>query len=467
MTDRQELVIVSNRGPFSFEGERPDQLQRFPAAGGLASALAPVADQHGVAWVAAAISAGDRWAAQQDDAGGPIRLRLLPFEPEVYRRFYGDIANATLWFLHHGIFDRARRPNFDADWYRSWAAFQSVNKSFAVAVARHAPRGAIVLVQDFHLALVGRELAQRRPDLQLVHFTHTPLASPSDLRLLPNAVAHELLDAMQAYAACGFHCDRWEAAFLNCCDEVIRARPRTFVAPLGPHREALVDMANSDICTAYRASLHHMIGQRHLILRVDRMDPAKNLLRGFLAYDELLAQHPQWRGEVVFLALAQASRQSIPEYASYQQEVEKAVAYINGRWATPGWQPIILNIGDSAERSVAALTRYDVLLVNSVRDGLNLVAKEGALINEVDGAIVLSRESGAWSEMHLGTLGIDPFDVSQTRFALHQALEMPAAARHAMAENASIGASASDGSTWLAAQLDAVRMADALGAGSD
>ncbi len=450
-----DVVVVSNRGPYTFDCADDGEVVRRPAAGGLASALAPAVAEAGATWVAAAVTPGDRVAALRPGAGAPIRLELLALDEEDYRRFYGDVSNQTLWFLHHGIFDTSRRPTFNADWYRSWQVFRAVNEAFAQAVDRSAPEGAVVLVQDFHLASVGAALTRRRPDLRLVHFSHTPFASPSELRVLPEAVARELLAAMGAYRACGFHCDRWAQSFRACYEEVLGESPRTFVAPLGPHRQAIETIAGSDMCGGYQVALDEMLGSRRLIARVDRLDPSKNLLRGFLAFDELLAEHPGWRGNVTFLAVANPTREALPEYYGYRRQVEATVATVNQRWGRPGWRPIVLSIGDSIESSIAALARSDVLLVNSVRDGLNLVAKEGPLVNSRDGVLVLSRESGAWAEMHDVSLGVDPFDVSETRLALIRALEMTQSQRRALAVAAKQRAVTHDPSTWLEAQLQA------------
>ncbi len=133
---------------------------------------------------------------------------------------------------------------------------------------------------------------------------------------------------------------------------------------------------------------------------------------------------PAWRGRVVMLALAYPSREGLADYLSYRSEVEHTADRINDAWGTADWTPIVLDVADDRDRSVAALTRYDVLLVNPVRDGLNLVAKEGPLVNTVDGVVVLSREAGAWEELQPAAVGVNPFDVTGTALALELALGM-------------------------------------------
>ncbi len=462
---RQSVVVLSNRGPYGFDADDAGNLIRSPSPGGLASALTPVVAAHGATWIASAMTEGDRRTVQRPDPHDPIRLRFLTFEPEVYRRFY-CLANETLWFLHHGMTEQFESSTFDAEWRRSWATFRWVNQCFADHVVRTAPRWSIVLVQDFHLALVGQVLVRRRPDLQVVHFTHTPFAKPTEMGHVPESVAREVICAMASYKACGFHCDQWDQSFLDTCDKVIGARPKTFVAPLGPHRQGLAHTASSEVCSAHRRALRETVGSRRLIVRVDRMDPAKNLVRGFEAFDALLTEHPEWRHNVVFLALTTASRADLPTFAAYRRHVEQVVSNINERWATADWTPIVLASGDTRPPVIAALSEYDVLLVNPLRDGLNLVAKEGALVNAANGVIALSSQSGAYEEMKGGVLPVDPISVTETASALHQGLSMAPERRSAMARTARSTAGASDGFSWLAAQLEAASARGAVGVAS-
>jgi trehalose 6-phosphate synthase len=188
-------------------------------------------------------------------------------------------------------------------------------------------------------------------------------------------------------------------------------------------------VAGGAACEAGLASLAETVGDRRLVVRVDRIEPSKNLLRGFHAFDLLLREHPEWRGRVVFAAFVYPSREVLPEYLAYRQETEALAAYVNATWGTSDWTPILLDTTDDFPRSVAGLRRYDVLLVNPVRDGLNLVAKEGPVVNERDGVLVLSREAGVFEELGDDALVINPFDVAATADALHAALTMPAEQR--------------------------------------
>ena len=279
-------------------------------------------------------------------------------------------------------------------------------------------------------------MAEARPDLRTVHFLHTPFAAPDMLGVLPDDVVAELLDGMAGYAACGFHCHQWEDGFRACYAAAGRSAPPTFVAPLGIDAGVLEQEAASPACAEAAAALRAEVGDRRIIARTDRMEPSKNIVRGMLAFEELLTVHPEWRGRVVHVAQAYPSRQGLAEYLAYAADVEHTAARINHAWGTGDWTPIVLSVRDDWARSLAALTLADVLLVNPVRDGLNLVAKEGPLLNAADGVLVLSHRAGAWEELALdggGALGVNPFDVAGTADALHDALTMDGPARAARA----------------------------------
>lgn len=434
----EDLVVVSNRGPLSFRLDDKGQLVRGHAAGGLAGSLYPMMAGTGATWVACALSDADRMAVDQglmvEDG---IRIELLDLEPDVYRMAYDVVSNATLWFCHHHLFDAARRPRSDGRWTVAWEAYREYNRLFAERVAAVAPAGGRVLVQDYHLTLVGSELARGRPDLRTVHFTHTPFADPSVLRMLPAAAVDELLAGMAGFGACGFHTERWAAGYRACHLELSpeRTLPPTFVSGLAPDPDRLIASINQPGVAEAGQKLEAEIGaDRQVILRVDRMELSKNILRGFWAYEELLAHEPEWRERVVFLALAYPSRQGLAEYLAYQNEVESTVARINRRWATPGWTPIVLHVEDDYPRSLAALTQYNVLLINPIRDGMNLVAKEGPVVNAADGVLALSREAGAFEELAGPALEVNPFDVGGTAAVLSQALRMEPGERKAAAQ---------------------------------
>src|ERR1700722_7872823 len=456
-------MVVSNRGPLTFRAAPDGALVPVRAAGGLASSLHRILAGSGTTSASVTLGGADR-AAVPEGLMHEEGLDLLPvvIDDDPSRQAYDVVANTTLWYCHHHLFDLPHRPRFDRHWRAAWEGFRAYNRAMADVVAARAGEGDTVFVQDYHFSLLGRMLAEARPDLRAVHFLHTPFAAPDMLAVLPDDVRAELLDGMAGYSACGFHCHQWEAGFLACYAAAgdAAAAPPPFVAPPGPAAGVREEEATSPESVAAAATLRDEVGGRRVIARTDRMEPSKNIVRGMLAFEELLRAYPEWRGRVVHVAFAYPSRQGLAEYLAYGADVEHTAERINHAYGSEGWTPIVLSLQDDRARSLAALTLSDVLLVNPVRDGLNLVAKEGPLLNRADGVLVLSHQAGAWEELELGgggALGVNPFDVAGTADALHAALSMdpPARGARAAALRAAVrGRSAPD---WWSDQLAAAQ----------
>jgi len=458
-----DCIVVSNRGPLSFRFDADGTLHPVPGGGGLVSAVGPLLAGTGATWVSVTMSAADRAAvAQGRMVDDDFTLLPVVIDDDTYRAAYDVVSNTTLWYCHHHLFDLPRRPRFDRHWRQAWEGYRRYNRSVADTVVDRAPANSTILVQDYHFSLLGQMLAQERPDLHTVHFCHIPFADPNMLRVLPDAAVAELLAGLAGFTACGFHVHRWEAGFLACyADPELAAlagtdaAPPTFVSSLSSDNEGLLAEAASAECARSVESLRAQSGGRRIVLRVDRVEPSKNIVRGMLAFEELLAAYPQWRDQVVHIALVYPSRQGLAEYLAYGAEVTHTAERINQAWGTATWTPIILHVEDDRARSLAALTISDVLLVNPVRDGLNLVAKEGGLLNDADGVLVLSREAGAWEELAEAALGVNPFDVSGTADALHRALTMDPAERKSRAERLRSLVLSRSAADWLADQLAA------------
>lgn len=456
MSDRP-VVIVSNRGPVSFRLDDRGVPVARRGAGGLVSGLGPQVRDTDTLWMAAAMTDGDRVVAETGitDAEG-FRVRLLAFDADTWAGHYDQVCNQALWYAHHGLFDPVYAPAWPPGWEAGpWAAYRRVNAAFAEALAADAPAGAIVALQDYHLCLVAPLLRTARPDLSLVHFSHTPFATPLWLRTLPAAVRRELVEGLAAHDACGFHTARWSRDFLDCCSDVDVDAPRTFVAPLGPDPDDLAGTLAADACVRAGADLDGLVGDRRFLVRVDRIELSKNVLRGFDAYAALLESEPARRGQVVFGAFVYPSRAGVADYDRYRRAVEDRVAEINARYGTPGWTPILFDPHDDYPRSMAALARADVVVVNPIRDGLNLVAKEAMVITGRDGQLVLSPETGAWDELAEGAWRADPFDIGATAAAMAAALDAPAEERARRAGSLRRASLVHSPATWLAAQVDA------------
>lgn len=461
------LLLASNRGPVSWARSATGGLLARRGSGGLVSALGALQLGPELTWVCAAITDADR-AASRAGHPGPPGVHLLDLDPEVFRQAYNGVANGALWFTAHLLWSLATTPTFDRRTEREWAAYQVYSTAFAEALAAEAAPGAAVLVQDYHLSLVPALLRQRRPDLRISHFSHTPWAPPEYFALLPDVMARGVLRGLLGADAVGFHTARWADAFARCCTQLLGAaydgraltldgrRTAVDVHPLGVDAGALRARAAQPDVTALLPELWALVGDRQLLLRVDRTEPSKNLLRGFTAYAELLRQHPEHRRRVVHLALVCPSRHDLPEYRAYTRAAEQAAAAVNAEFAEPGWQPVHLEVKDDYARSLAAYALADVLLVNPLRDGMNLVAQEGPVLSPRGVSLVLSREAGAAEGLGAAAHLVHPLDVSQTAEALHDALTTGPAVRLARTAALVAAATAHPPAAWLRAQLDAL-----------
>jgi trehalose 6-phosphate synthase len=449
------VVIASNRGPISFV-EEDDRLVGRRGGGGMVSGLAPLVESGQATWIAAALSEADRAASPDGIAKvDGLQARLLHLDASDQRAYYDVVSNSTLWFLHHGLFDRTREPTYDSAWWEAWEAYRRVNQHFAEAVIEHAPQGAAVLVQDYHLTLLAPMVRSRRDDLRLVHFHHTPFTGPGGAGVLPPGPRGEMLDGLAAHHACGFHTPMWAGNYMATQELLAGREASPFHATLNSDLEELESVSSSKACDSALTALEELVGDRLLIARVDRMELSKNIVRGFAAWDLLLEREPTLRGAATFVACCYPSRLGVPAYARYRDEVLAEVDRVNERWSTGDWQPIVLLIDDDYPRSLAVLRRYDVLVVNPIRDGLNLVAKEGPMINQRQGQLVLSTEAGATWELGAAADGVNPFDLEHTAAAILEALGRDMGERTERSRLLRELACARTPADWLADQLAA------------
>lgn len=456
----RKLVVLSNRGPVAWHLTDDGQLEPRRGSGGLVSALVPALEAAGGVWIAAAMSDADRLAAREcaDPAGGGTgrySVRLLDIDPDDFERYLNVVSNQVLWYAHHDMWNRPLEPSFDADMYEAWEGYVRVNELFARAALEAAgEEPSTVLVQDYHLALTPALIRDGEKRTKVAHFSHTPFAPSSSLGVLPSEWADRILSGMSAANIRGFHTSRWADRFDRALAERgLGAGGRTEVFPLGPEPARLAaERARPDV-EQERAELVERLAGRRPIVRVDRAEPSKNVLRGLAAFGELLSMRPELVGEVVHLALLNPSRQTLPAYRSYLQECLAAAENLN---AMAGREVAIVFAEDRYPRSIASLVLADVIVVNPISDGMNLVAKEGPLVNEFDAPLILSTEAGAHSELAGSALSVNPYDVTGTARAMARALDMPIPERAARAAQTRRSAAAHPPKAWLQAQLDAL-----------
>jgi trehalose 6-phosphate synthase len=432
-------------------------------------------------WVCAALSDADRAAARESPGGlldldgpaGGSAVQMLDIAPGTFNRAYNTVANSVLWFIHHMLYDTPNRPQFGFAFERDWAAYRQYNQAFAEALATDAGAGSAqsrAVIQDYHLTLAPRMLSELAQGIKIAHFSHTPWAPVDYYRLLPDSIGAEVLDGILGADHAGFLCQRWADAFMDCCEQILGAEvdrkdqqiryeghvTGIGIHPLGVDAEELTDRASQADVELAMASITEVVGERKLIVRVDRTELSKNIVRGLSAFRELLLTRPQWRGKVMRLSLAYPSRHDLPEYREYMATVQRLAGAIDDEFGSPGWTPILLQTDDDYPRSLAGYRLADVLLVNPIRDGMNLVAKEGPVLSDRSCALVLSREAGAAAELGADALMINPFDIAETATALHEALMMSEEERFARCRSLAAAASAVPPSAWFASQLAAL-----------
>jgi trehalose 6-phosphate synthase len=442
------VVVASNRGPVSFAIQDDGTLAAKRGGGGLVAGLSAAARGGEAVWVCAALSEADRIAARRAEGGrldgdghdtGGIAVRMLDIDPGTFQRAYNGVANSTLWFIHHLLYDVPNRPNFDQVFQREWASYVDYNRAFATALAEEASVGATVVVQDYHLTLTPAFLRELRADVRIGHFSHTPWAPPAYFRLLPDDVAAQVLRGILGADRAAFLTQRWAEAFAACCADLLGTSvaegatavehdgrlTKIGVHGLGVDGEFLKERAAAPDVGLRRLGLLAAAGDRKIIVRVDRTELSKNIVRGLAAYREFLRDHPEWHDRVVHVALAYPSRHDLPEYREYTAAVQRIAKEIDDEFGTHAWRPLVLGVEDDFARSLAAYRVADVALINPIRDGMNLVAKEIPVVSDDGCAVVLSREAGAADDLGDAALLINPFDISGTAAALRTALEMP------------------------------------------
>src|SRR5438876_790604 len=439
-------------------------------------------DYHDVTWIASAISEEDRAVADEtiDETardGSAFRLRLVAHDEVAYDWFYNVVANPMLWFLQHYLWELPHTPAVDHGFKHAWEqGYVRVNEGFAAAVLEEldAEPDAAVLFHDYHLYLAPRLAREEAPDATLSHSVHIPWPQPDYSRILPEEMRHAVPDGLLANDVVGFHSSRWRLAFLRCAVDITGAAGnfsdwtadyrgrRTWVnaSPISIDPEEFDELAESpEVLAAEQEIVERRPGR--LSVRVDRTDPSKNVVRGFRAFELYLEAHPEIYGKVALLALLDPSRQDIPEYAEYLGAIQREARRVNDRFQSENWLPIDLRIEDNFPRSVAAYKQFDVLFVNALFDGLNLVAKEAPLVNTQDGVVVLSENAGVCEEIGSWTLTINPFDVAAQAEALHEALEMRVDERRGRLDAIGAHVREHDLGRWLASQLEELDRASA------
>lgn len=482
MTEKEPLILVSHRGPVQFSRDDGDRRNAERGGGGLVTALSGLAgDLERARWVCAALTEEDAAVAEHhggaafdlDDHvadGDGLKLRMVTTDEETHDRFYGIIANPLLWFIQHELWNRPESPDLTSREHDAFEhGYAATNRRFAEVVAEEVEASgghATVMVHDYHFYLLPALVRARCPEVFLHHFVHIPWPQPDAWRVLPPAMREAIYRGILGNDVVAFHTESFVRNFLLGCQELLgltidleqrsvevdgrTVRARAYPVSIDPAE--LAERAASESVGEHQRELW-ALRRDHLILRVDRTDPSKNIVRGFRAFDLLLDDHPELIERVTFLALLQPSRQDVEEYANYTETILRVVADVNLKHGTSDWQPIDLRLEENLDQAVAAYLLYDVLVVNAIVDGMNLVAKESVVVNRRDGVLALSETTGAYEELGRFAVTLYPFDVAQQADALYQALTMDPDERRRRGREAAAWVREHDVSAWLDAQL--------------
>ncbi len=455
--ERRRLIIASNRGPFEYQIEEDGSYSTKRGSGGVVTAVGAISRYSELIWVASAMTDGDRQRATDAREAGEtmitppdsdVSLRFVLADPEAYDGYYNRISNPLLWFLQHYLWDTPRAPDINEETWHAWRhGYEVVNRQFAneiVEVARASETRPLVMLQDYHLYLVPGLIREMMPNVIMQHFIHIPWPDPDYWQLLPREMRSSICASLLGNDIVGFQTNAHARSFMNTCEanldgvdldyrgRQIHYRGRTIrvaAYPISIDCDAVEAVAASEEALKHEEHLENFLNE-HTIVRVDRAEPSKNIVRGFLSYDRFLEEFPDYIGRVNFLAYLVPSRLEVLEYVDYLDDINTIVGRINTKYANAAendgvaWQPIQVFIGDDYPRALAAMKHYDVLLVNAIFDGMNLVAKEGALLNQQDGVVILSEAAGAYQQLGPYSITVSPTDVEGTAAAIHTAITM-------------------------------------------
>jgi trehalose 6-phosphate synthase len=466
-TRLEHVVLLSDRGPVRFISGSSQLVPERQSSSvtallhGVASVIASP-----VTWVTPSTSAADAQAMRLGlfrDLAPCLGYSpdVVPVHEQEYERYYDDAGIRIIWSAWHGI-ENEIPVRCDAESpLTSLASYVRVNRKLSSKIAQVAAKGAIIAVQDYQFMLAPTIIRSLRPDVRIVHFSHTPFPDSGSVARLPSVIVRTLVTGMLGADLLGFQCARWAHRFLHCCLRLgldvdqnygqvrydgRRIWVRCYPVPVDVPSLTL----RSQAAEASRwADKMRAEDRRKLLVRVDRLDPAKNALRGFEAYSLLLHRLPDLARDLRFVACLVPSRERLPEYQCYARNVWRVVDDVNRRH--PG--SITVYYGNDQDRALGVMRGYDVLLVNPVADGMNLVAQEGPAVNTNDGVVVLSIGAGA-ADLVSGAVILDrPGDVRATADTLEVALSLSLAERRDRANRMRTAISRLSPTEWLERQL--------------
>jgi len=475
---RYSLIVASNRGPVQYrvineiiEGRR--------ATGGVATALNTLAHTLDFTWVSSAMGEADRLAVEgiggsalaSPIPGHKLHLKFVISSRRIYHKFYNVLCNPLLWFLHHYMWNPPYNPNIDHAIHDAWeTGYTAVNRAFSDSILDSIEKASlppIVLSHDYHLYLVPGFIRDGCSEAIIQHYVHVPWPTPRYWQMLPSYMVEAICVSLCKADIVGFQTDQDVQSFLDCIEafapeskverstNTITTGARTCRAktyPMSVNVEEVRAIANAPRAIEYEKSLGKSSGKQ-TIVRIERVEPHKNIVRGLKAYELLLKDHQELHRHVSFLALLVPSRTHIQQYRRYMDDIHAVIKQINDTYSTGDWTPIEAFIENNYAQAVAAMKIYDVLLVNTLIEGTNLIAKEGPVINLRNGVLILSKTSGAYPELASGVLAVTPTDIEDTAAAMYKAVTMDLSERENFADFLRTSIEENDLDKWLYSQL--------------
>ena len=476
--ENKEIIVASNRGPVVFKKDEKGKIELIRGAGGIVGSMIPFLERTHGKWVSSAIGECDQYVNNKYNSKVPVPLeepeyyvQFIKTEEDIYNDFNGKFANPLLWFIHHSMWNPPYSPCADEELHQAWDSYQHVNERFAAAIGEDVYNSKIVpivMLQDYHLYLTPKLIRKQHPDVLMSQFVHIPFPPPEIFQQLPNHMQIEILDSILTNDILGFHIPRYMNNFLQTIKQILPnasvddimgdihynghiCHVRTY--PISVDMETLQKQAKDPNILAKDVEVDKIVGDCKLIYRTDRTDLSKNIIRGFQAYDMFLERYPEWRGKVKFVATLMPSRLDIKIYREYTDKIREIVKEINEKYGTPDWQPIKYICRGDYELVIALLKRYDVLMVNPILDGMNIVAKEGSVVNDNNGVLVLSTGAGCYEELKDGVICINPFDLRQTAESIDMALLMDEKTKTQMISKTRDAIRRNDLNKWVSDQL--------------
>lgn len=476
--DDKEIIVASNRGPVVFKKDETGQIELIRGAGGIVGSMIPFLERTHGKWVSSAIGECDHHMNTKYHSRVPIPLEnpeyyveFIKSDINIYNGFNGKFANPLLWFIHHSMWNPPYSPCADEELHQAWDSYKHVNSLFAEAIGQdvyNSDKTPIVMLQDYHLYLTPKLIRKQHPNVLMSQFVHIPFPPPEIFQQLPNHMQIEILDSILTNDVLGFHIQRYTNNFFQTIKQILPnatvdeinddiiynghiCHVRTY--PISVDTKTLQIQAQNSKVIAKKTEVDDIVGDCKLIYRTDRADLSKNIIRGFQAYDIFLEKYPEWRKKVKFVATLMPSRQDIKIYREYTDNIKNIVNEINAKYETPDWQPIKYICRGDYDLVIALLKRYDVLMVNPILDGMNIVAKEGTVVNENNGVLVLSTGAGCYEELKDGAICINPFDLRQTAESLDMALLLDERTKSQMLTKNREVIESNDLNKWVSDQL--------------